>query len=642
MIGAGVLSLLALSCFAFLTVTLGSRWLRLFKLAPLALSEQAAFGLPLGLGVFAYALFGLGSAGLVSAWVVLLLIGVTIAFSWRECASVASNLVGFVHRFPERLRAAPSWHVGVFVLLSLIAGLNLIGALAPPTMMDGLRYLGGVREYISRGRIEFIPVFWWNYPGLYETLFTGALLLRLEAMPALLHWMACVASTVTLFQIGRQFYSTSAGMVAALAYYTMPIAIDRSTAPKSELALAMFGIVSVYAIILWLQQENSSWLWVSAIMAGLQASTKLQGLGPMVASCGAALVAVIVIKRRQPREAVLLLAQYILIAGLVGCPWYVRNWLASGDPIWPMGYGMFASRFWTEANYIKFSAWQRGVGGGLWNYLTGLWSVTQSYSTFGDIRVATSPIFLIFVPAISLVWRLVPSGTRKVILICLVYAWVHYSLWFLRYQHSGYLSFFWPEMALVSGIVAVLLTKLGRLAHVAVRWAVLAYLPLGLVTSIVFNSQFVPVVFGSQSRGEFLAQRVYYFKDIEWLNENLPDDSKLLYMPLQAFYYLDRNYMVAHANYQGFFDYDQYSSTSEFLADLCAHGVTHIFWTSGEEAQPATLVTQLVEEGWLRDIYHNQQAREILSRTFRQERFQDVAIYLIEYDPEVCVGHALR
>ena len=100
--------------------------------------------------------------------------------------------------------------------------------------------------------------------------------------------------------------------------------------------------------------------------------------------------------------------------------------------------------------------------------------------------------------------------------------------------------------------------------------------------------------------------------------------------------------MVAHANYQGFFDYDRYSSTSEFLADLCAHGVTHIFWTSGEEAQPATLVTQLVEEGWLRDIYHNQQAREILSRTFRQERFQDVAIYLIEYDPEVCVGHALR
>ena len=35
--------------------------------------------------------------------------------------------------------------VAFIALLALLAMLSLIGALAPPTMMDGLRYLGGAR-----------------------------------------------------------------------------------------------------------------------------------------------------------------------------------------------------------------------------------------------------------------------------------------------------------------------------------------------------------------------------------------------------------------------------------------------------------------------------------------------------------------
>lgn len=638
MIGTNLLSVFALVCFVNIAAGLGSRLLRALGLDHISVSEQFVFGLALGLGVFSYALFGLGSAGLLRVWVVVMLLLLAIALAWREIYVLIRFLLGYLRGLSVRLRHARRWNVLVLALLSLLAVLNLVGALAPPTMMDGLRYLGGAREYIVRGRIEFIPVFWWNYPGLYETLFSGALLLQIEALPALLHWLAGVASTIGLFQIGRRIHSASAGAIAALVYYTMPIVTDRSTSPKSELALALFGLLSIYALVLWLHHEKNSWLWVSAIMAGLQASTKLQGLGPMTASCAAAVIALALARKRSPGDAVLLMAKYGLVAVLVGSPWYVRNFIASGDPMWPMGYGIFHGRFWNEANYLKFSAWQRGVGGGAWNYLIGPWNVTQSYAAFGDIRVATSPLFLIFVPLVPLVWRKARTGSRHVILLCLVYSWVHYTTWFLRYQHSGYLSFMWPELALVAGIVAVLLAQFGRVALTAVCAAILVYLPVGLGTALVFNSQFIPVVLGLQARSNFLAERVYYFEDIQWTNQNLPEDSRLLYMPLQAFYYLDRDYLVAHANYQGFLDYELYSSSTEFLADLCSRGVTHIFWTSGEDAEPASLVAQLRESGWLTEIYRNEEGREILSRTFRRYRYRTVAIYRIEYPSDACVG----
>ena len=638
MIAASLLSLVALACFVTLATGLGMRMLRFLAIDSLNLNEQAIFALALGLGVFAYAVFGLGSVGLLSPVLVWLLLVAAIAFSWRECGALIRLLQSLIQELPTRLRSARPWQVGAISLLSLLAVMSLIGALAPPTMMDSLRYLGAVREYVDRGRIEFIPVFWWNYPALYEMLFTGALLLHIEALPALLHWMAGVTTLLSLFLLGKRLHSTSAGVMAMLIYYTMPIVTDRSTSPKHELALAMFGLLSIYALILWMQHERSGWMVVSAIMAGLQASTKLQGSGSMVASGIAAVIAIVFVKRRSPGEAVRLVMQYALLAGFVGCPWYVRNWLASGDPLWPVGYGIFHGRFWTETNYLKFSAWQRGVGDGIWHYITGFWSVTQKYAAFGDIRVATSPLVLIFVPGLVLVWRYAKRYMREATLICLVYVWAYYSIWFTFYQQSAYLIAIWPELALLSGITAVLLSQFGHIARAAVRYVSLLYMPIGVGTAIVFNAQFVPVVFGSQTRNEFLAERVYYFDDIQWLNDNLSDDSKLLYMPLQAFYYLNRDYLIAHANYQGFFDYESYSSGIGLLEDLCARGVTHIFWTSGEPEQPAALIAQLNDDGWLQEIYRNENAREILSRTFSLERISTVAIYQIKYAPSVCGG----
>lgn len=35
---------------------------------------------------------------------------------------------------------------------------------------------------------------------------------------------------------------------------------------------------------------------------------------------------------------------YAAIAMLIVSPWWQRNWLASGDPVWPYGYPIFHSR----------------------------------------------------------------------------------------------------------------------------------------------------------------------------------------------------------------------------------------------------------------------------------------------------------
>jgi hypothetical protein len=61
----------------------------------------------------------------------------------------------------------------------------------------------------------------------------------------------------------------------------------------------------------------------------------------------------------------------------------------------------------------------------------------------------------------------------------------------------------------------------------------------------MFNVQFVPVVAGLESREDFLARKIPTYVDVQWVNDNLPEGSRLLHLQPGFNYYLDVTYFWA-------------------------------------------------------------------------------------------------
>ncbi|MEW6385540.1 MAG: hypothetical protein AB1514_16590, partial [Pseudomonadota bacterium] len=117
---------------------------------------------------------------------------------WHAGGVLAAAAVGLprfyriVQGSPPRRSEIPTSWWGVrapLVLLGLFAGLNLLGALAPPTMSDVLHiHLGAARHYATVGGFPFVPYFGWSAVGLQSVIYTHAVMLSSAAAPAVIHW----------------------------------------------------------------------------------------------------------------------------------------------------------------------------------------------------------------------------------------------------------------------------------------------------------------------------------------------------------------------------------------------------------------------------------------------------------------------
>src|SRR5207244_7201280 len=85
----------------------------------------------------------------------------------------------------------------------------------------------------------------------------------------------------------------------------------------------------------------------AALMAGLAAGSKLLGL-LVPALLGAALLAVLAWRAEPGRRLVRAGLAFGLIVLVAASPWYVRNAVETGNPIYPFGYSVFGGRAWAS------------------------------------------------------------------------------------------------------------------------------------------------------------------------------------------------------------------------------------------------------------------------------------------------------
>jgi len=618
-------------------LALGRHILNLIKWRPLRQIELYTLSYLLGHNVICYIMFIVGISGNFkpsNIWIILFLL-LLISFPILK-TSFLKNIINFIYESFKVFTNSKDNNYIIFMLsasIIIVIIMNFIIAFAPPTDADSLSYHLAIPNYfIHFQKIIFQPFYMsWGMPLHYEMLNTLGLLIGYDIFPQIINWLMGIISAITLYILTSEIFSKKVGLFAAVFYYLTPKIIFLSSTSKPDLSLFAYIFLSIYYTILWSRKKENKALWLSAIFTGLALASKYQGVH-WALSIGLLIIILHLQDLKNLRIKIFkTLIIYGLISLLIASPWYLRNFIITGDPIWPFGFSFFDSQYWTQALQNKFSSWQQGEGESLQHYLMGIWNLTLHQSSwFGGLRIPYLPIQLTLIPGLLFYWPRLKYDQKIFIKYLSIPIIVYYTLWFTNYQQSRYIL---PVMSLLlipSSYIFWELIKL-KISKFLATALIIIVLFFSISYSFIYNKESFAVVSGIETKNEYLEKRVSYFIDIQWMNNNIKRDSKILFCHLKPFY-LKHDYMILAPNI--FLENINKMHENEFHDFLKKEKITHIFLPleildDSEFSKFKILMDSALSQKNISEIYFNDKSMLIKSRTLGTYKNVPLSIYIV-------------
>ncbi len=550
---------------------------------PLArLAVQAA----LGLGLLSLVVLVVGATLGVGAplmWFLFLLLG---GVFHRQVIAWWRNWGGF---FPI-WRAAGRLERGIAFGVALILLSTLITALAPPLKFDALVYhLTLPRAYLAAGRITYLPwLMYWGMPQISEMLYTWGMALGGVEAAVVLGWTFGLVALAGIFGLITQRINLPSAWVAVaalLAGFTTAAAMGWGYVGWMTI---LQGAACLIALDRWVSHHDRKDLLLAGVFAGFALGTKytagillLGGLG-VVAWFG----------RKAPWKRFLLdLFLFGLTVILASSPWLIKNFVATGNPFYPVlfpGGAMDQLRLdfyqdqplwggWLEVILLPMTATLRGVEG------------TPGFST------SVGPLLLALGALAWIGWGKRPHSQRKSLKVAVIISLVGLVTWAVASRFSGlliqtrlYLTLF-PAFALLAGAGFDGLSRIKvpgvRLRRVA---GVLALLVLCLtviqIGSTVLRQNSLQSLLSITIKEEYLLNNLGWYAWVLESIDELPESSQVLMLWEPRSYYcypkctpdevLDRWYLAVR----------RHRDTGDILQAWRENGYTHLlFYREGAD-----------------------------------------------------------
>jgi len=597
----------------------GESVLRLLGVVPESRLDRFVLCTALGLGILSYVVLLLGllgyltSGAVTGALMVLLVVsrvsgvpvfrrcGVQGRGAGSSCEGVIGNPTTLSPDAPTT-RSPLSLFTGI--VLTLIGALTLLNCYVPPGAheWDSLSYhLANPKVFLQGGRIVFLPTdHHSNFPFMMQMLFMVGLLFQGYALANLFHFVTgalCVAAVVA---IGRRHFTPTAGLIGALIVATTPLVIWESSTAYVDMGFALYVLLAAAAALEFRVGRDGRWLALCGVLMGFALSVKTLALIPFV------LLALLLLAERHRLKAVGL---YLACAVVVGCPFYVKSWILTGNPVYPFAYSVFGGRYWDARLAATYASEQRGFGlngrpvkveedlgniprryepPGLVDRVRNLLvapfalvAYPRLFYNYNDVGFASQLgfLFLALPPLLFLAGGVPPSyppacGGRKGgearWFAALVLLW--FVVWSQSMQYVRYLLPLLPLLALIGGEGACRLMERGR----AFRWPVGAAIVLQFGLTLSFFLPQLPEqfrrAFNPAAREEYLIRSVNIYASQQWLNRNTPRDAGVVLFEETRGFYLDRPYLWGNAPHSLYIPYDRFRDGREMADWFLARG----------------------------------------------------------------------
>jgi hypothetical protein len=563
--------------------------------------EEFVFSAGLGLGLFTCVILALALLGLLHAWLVwLILVILAMALSediWCSSKNLRKRLSGlFAAGFSVKDRAID---ILLTSLISIYLLVNLIGALAPEIEADALVYhLYIPKVYIQNHRLVYIPYeFRAAFPLGMEMLFTLGMILSNSVLAKLTHFALGVLSLLTTYCFGRKYLGSKVGLLAATVFYTVSVVAWESTTAYIDLGTTFFSTLEIFALVNWWHSQRDRWLAVAAIMCGLAMGTKYLGVFSLVIL----IVGILLKPSFTGKQNILVVLRTILVYSFVSVlivsPWLIRNYVFTGNPVYPLLNNVFKSPLMPPIN-PTFDRASFGMGDNVFTeYLLSPWNVTIHGERY---QGTIGPIFLTFLPLLIVV------RVDRIIRYLLLFCGVFFILWEISFPVIRYLIPMMPLLGLIVSYVVSSSVRWDNWGSVVLSTMVIAVTTVTLFLNLPFFHPFwqeewspgivrhVPyeVVLGIESKEHYLSRHLSSYEVFQYANRNLPPDAKILCFN-EEFRYLSDRTLVPVFSFEA-----RNVVSSRNMGELLGHikdlGVTHylINWAYVEDTQWGLTILQ--------------------------------------------------
>lgn len=587
--------------FLIISAAIGLRLLRLCGPIEEVDGLMLLLSLGLGAGVAAYAVLLAGLVGLLFDWTFVAIAAIAAVAARQELSAAYSAAA--------KLRPGGQWRRFELLVLSIVVvfvALGFLATLGPVVDYDAQSYhLAHAKAYVQLHRItwssEYMSA---NFPASIEMLYTLGLLFASDQFAKMLNFSFGLLTSLGLFWLAASRFGRSAGLTAVMIFVSIPLVANAFGRAGVDLGLTFFEFLAIYSLLSWQDSRRLYRLVLVGVFAGLMAGTKYTGLQFAAISMAACFVTLALARTKGFRSWVGPLALPALAGAAVGSVWYLKNWLLFGNPVYPFFFG---GPEWSgrRLQILHESAQGYGFGQDLMGYLTLLPNLALHPGRFTlDLPGLVSP-FMFLAPVALLVWR-----RNFAIVIISAISLLQFALWSTGLQETRLLLPLLPWLSLLA--TAVVLRGLASQRHLVVAAAqvltIAATVPLLIIQLQQADVGGLRVLSGLESRRDYIASRFIEYPSIEFMNQNLPADAKVLFLWRNRGYYLERGYLGDDSFSRFLTLYEDDASPGAIAARLRDRGYTHVVAnlvdTAKWEADPGSVFhedVQLFDK--LRSVY---------------------------------------
>jgi hypothetical protein len=488
--------------------------------AGLSRLETFVFGTGVGLNVLSLFTLIMGLLGALHR-PILFVLPLAVACCWagwrwtrrwfEPLSDPASQREGARHDDVDWLGRSGLWLAVPFIVVILLGGM------LPPWEFDVREYhLQVPKEWYQQGRIGFLP------HNVYGNMPLGAEMHALLAMVLIpgqssWWWGALTGKTIialfapltalTLFAAGRRLFSTTAGVVASLAYISIPWIANVSVNGLVEGAVTFYLLLAVYVVLIWSFESPASLRTdspergggevIQHIAADATARGRLMLTGFFAGSAVACKypavlfvllpLAVWVLSCRRPTtrtpaegdphtgpradatggdiglpQRIILACRWVvrspnwpalivyLLAAACGCGlWFGKNWVLSGNPTYPLLFELFDGKTRTPE---KNAQWEQAHRVPL-DAHGNRYSLRQLSDAVTNVTWRSEWLSPLLIP-LALLAPLVPAHRRPVWILAGMLMAVMAAWWLFTHRIDRFWIPALPLVALLAGVGA--------------------------------------------------------------------------------------------------------------------------------------------------------------------------------------------
>jgi hypothetical protein len=306
----------------------------------------------LGMAIVSLAIQMLGWVGLVSRWTLIAIAGVVLLLAWVEQRRSLKSTFAILPKTASILLKGST----LLVMVWTFAIASLIGLLPTPDYDANAYHLLCPKEWFLAGSIHFLPHnMYTSFPFLTEMFHLVGMTIANDTLHGGLIGQGTLVgfgllTSTALFITTRRLFNHAAAWLAVLVYASNPWVYRLTTIPYVEGPMLAYVTLTLWSIVR-LDANPRGMSLLAGLFAGAAFGCKYPALLMVIVPAGIALLAI-----GAMRKTVRLPIYFAVGVIVMTLPWLARNFVWTGNPVYPLLYDVFGGAAWNEELNRRFVA----------------------------------------------------------------------------------------------------------------------------------------------------------------------------------------------------------------------------------------------------------------------------------------------